>query len=279
VSEGAYEVAGESGAAPAATAMVTESVNCVRCGYDLHGLARSGRCPECRMLVERSLLGDNLVYSAPEYVRKLQLGLSLILNAIVVFLVAFIVGVIGLGLGIYLTGGLLGVVGIGATIGVLAGWWLFSEDDPAYIGTNRGSTARVIVRGSTAVALAFTIGNVTFSLMPVRSGLSMMFAPLAGFASLIVWTVQFLGAMFYLRWLSARLPSEYVRRRATTLMWLCPVLVMGPILFVFIARVGGVLGLLMIVGVAASLVLYWNLLNRIRGEIRTIRARQAILAD
>lgn len=57
---------------------------CVRCQYDLRGVADDQPCPECGLLAERSRRpSERLRDSRPAYLRKLSLGLVLIVLAAV----------------------------------------------------------------------------------------------------------------------------------------------------------------------------------------------------
>jgi hypothetical protein len=56
---------------------------CVRCQYDLRGIADDQPCPECGLLAERSRRpSDRLRDSRPAYLRKLSLGLAMIVLAV-----------------------------------------------------------------------------------------------------------------------------------------------------------------------------------------------------
>jgi hypothetical protein len=61
---------GPSPTPPAKGYPVADDLTCVRCGYNLRGLASDGRCPECGETVERSLRGFPLV---SEFTRALRL--------------------------------------------------------------------------------------------------------------------------------------------------------------------------------------------------------------
>ena len=265
---GGYELEPAAPSAPPTRpAAVAESVNCVRCGYDLRGLPVSGRCPECGTIVERSLLGDKLLYSSPEYLATLQRGLSFILNAILVMVINVVLGIVAGAMSMTALMQATSLIGIGVSLALVVGWWLFSEEDPAFVGTDNGSTARRVIRVVVAIELATTIVSAVLQFLPAAAATSAsaplaLLAVLVGLGSLAVWAVKFFAAMLYLRWLSPRIPSEFVDRRAGLLMWLCPVLV----------TVGAIL---LMLGPLVALVLYWNLLNRVRGEIRAIRLKQA----
>ena len=58
--------------------LTSEDVPCLNCGYNLRGLEEDGQCPECGVPIERSLHGNLLIYSSPEYVSSLHRGLTTI---------------------------------------------------------------------------------------------------------------------------------------------------------------------------------------------------------
>jgi hypothetical protein len=49
-------------------------INCCKCSYELHGLTRDARCPECATPIEDSLKSDALIFASPEFLRKLRIG-------------------------------------------------------------------------------------------------------------------------------------------------------------------------------------------------------------
>jgi hypothetical protein len=60
---------------------------CFRCGYDLRGIANDQPCPECGLLAERSRrVTDELHNSRPRWLRRLSLGVWLMLGAILLAL-------------------------------------------------------------------------------------------------------------------------------------------------------------------------------------------------
>src|SRR5437870_167463 len=56
-----------------------EDVICRKCGYNLRGLSSQGVCTECGTAVGRSMMGDLLRFSDPNWVRSLASGMDWIL--------------------------------------------------------------------------------------------------------------------------------------------------------------------------------------------------------
>lgn len=83
-----------------------------------------------------------------------------------------------------------------------------------------------------------------------------------GIVSVIAWAVLFFAVMRYTRWVAGRVPDQWIVRRTKTYMWLLPVL--------------NTLGILLIgLGPIIALVLYWNLLDRLRKHTKSIVASGA----
>ena len=56
------------------------AATCIRCGYDLRGLAPDGRCPECGLPIARSAVpGDELRHAPPHWLASLSWGARLVL--------------------------------------------------------------------------------------------------------------------------------------------------------------------------------------------------------
>jgi hypothetical protein len=81
-------------------------------------------------------------------------------------------------------------------------------------------------------------------------------------ASLAASGLQFFASMIYLRWLAPRLPDDRVFKRAKMLMWL------GPLLMT--------VGAFILIGPLVALVLYYNLLNWVRLDLKRILGEQGI---
>lgn len=257
-------------ALPPQQGTVVHRAICKQCAYDLSGLNSDGNCPECGLPVERSLTEDLLEFSSSAYLESLHKGVVLILAAIIVKLIVAIGGIIiGIVLGInqidptlfYQLNYGLGFI---ASLMLALGWWLFSAPDPAFTGRLDGSKARQIVRITTVTVAGISLVLVPMQFMSVNS----MNGPLTAIVvvlsmiSMIAWATGFFAAMLYIRWLAPRIPDERSFDRAKTLMWA------GPLLF----TVGS---LCIGIGPLIALVLYWNMLDWIRKDLKSIRREQS----
>ncbi len=265
----AVEPSDEPPPRPAITEVVEAGIGCRRCGYELRGLPAGGRCPECGTLVARSLHGDLLRYSDERYLAALHRGVVLILAAVAAQLVLAVLSIVA---GISMAWApaaaaslplLASFAATTVSLVLLLGWWLFSAPDPAFAGTDRGTTARGVVRATVAAeALLAAVGAAADAWSTTAIGRPMGAMVMAvGAAQLMASAVRFFASMLYLRWLAPRLPNAQVDARAKRLMWL------GPVLYT--------VGALVCIGPLIAVVLYWNMLNWVRLDLLRIRAEQA----
>ncbi len=254
-----------------------EDVFCGQCGYNLHGLTPWGNCPECGTPVERSLRGNLLLYSSPEYLKRLHQGnvlviASIIANLVFVALLVLVSLWVSVGAGaappamrtVQVAGT---VAGVPISLVALIGWWFFSAPDPAFVGIEPASAARKVLRAALAAQLLITVGHVLHlpyatpglpTLTP--AGLIEVALMLAAMTASVI---QLVAAMLYLRWLTPRLPDASLFRRSKTYAWLLPTLTVagapccgfGPLL---------------------GAILLWRHLEAVRRHIKCIRLEAAL---
>lgn len=265
--------AGTHGGAPKPADSPTTGKACFTCGYALDGLPVSGQCPECGAPVANSLRGVLLQFAAPEYIGTVLTGFQWVLWGI---LASIVVNVVSMMSGILVT--LLGTPlatnmpflfihsGITTAIGafVLIGYLKLTEPDPQFAGTEKPDSARNIVRITSSVQIATAvigIGQLMYN--GAAQPAQYMSIPgaifvLSALVHTAAWAVQYFAMMKYTAWLGRRVPDAYVVSRTKTYMWLLPVL----------TTVGVVLiGL----GPLIALIMYWNLLDRVRKHLKAIR--------
>ncbi|MBL0869363.1 MAG: hypothetical protein IBJ18_02170 [Phycisphaerales bacterium] len=252
---------------------------CIKCSYNLRGLPIAGTCPECGSLVSDSLRGFNLRFAAPEYLAKVNRGLSFVLNSI---LAIVIITVLTIAVTIATAGRqselvlLLQFAQILTTATGLAGYWWYTEPDPGYTGIEKPNSARQIVRIAVciqAVALLMSTAVVIIGFTGSGGGGGGSAASPGGAAmavvglftiaflvlNLVAYIAQFVGTMRYTAWMFSRVPDADLAKKAKMYVWLLPLIyVVGMI----------ALGL----GPLIALVMYWNLLDKLRKHVKTVAA-------
>jgi hypothetical protein len=262
-----------SSAPPADTELIAEDRPCLACGYNLRGLPRGENCPECGQPIARSLQGNLLRFSSPEYIATLHRGTIIVQASLILMVIISVAGIIA----VFAVAAAAGPAGankvqpyVNAANAVLyamslVGWWLLSSADPAFVGSENGATARKVVRATVAInavgqAVTFIVGvpgTAAFLRGKPLTGSDVILL-IVSLAAGVAWIVGYFASMRYIGWLAPRFPSERIRDRAKMLMWL------GPVLYIFGCGIGQIV----------LLVLYYNLLDWIRNELKRIRGEQ-----
>ncbi|UCD75867.1 MAG: hypothetical protein JSV91_02900 [Phycisphaerales bacterium] len=253
----------------------TQDVPCVGCGYNLRGLKPDGRCPECGLEIERSLHGDDLLYSSAAYLDSLCRGIRLIFVVLILEIVFMFVAIVGgVTLAVTINPTLMDpgawfvavtvVIDAVLSVALVIGWWWFSVPDPSITGINKGDLARKFVRATVIITAVAGLMNSAGDLATVRPGsplalLAIAFAVIA----MLAWAISFFASMIYIRWIGRRIPSQRVVDNAGRLMWLGPLLV----------TVGA---LCMGLGPLVAFILYIILIYYVRQEIGEVKNKQAL---
>lgn len=241
---------------------------CVTCGYNLRGLDPHGQCPECGALISRSLEGNFLRNTDPEWPRRLASGAMWMAVAMIV---GFVLNCVGSGLsqmaapsgagGAEALSVLLQIVSEGlAFIGI----YLATTPQP-HTSAPEGETARLLARWPRLVGLVCTLAG----------GVTMLAQPIAGVAlaaiGAIATVVSFFATFVHFRNLARRIPSDRLERQTSNVMTLFILAIAAAILaalgfFVLGATGGGDLapiGLLCVCGMAAAFIvgtIWWLVL-------------------
>jgi hypothetical protein len=207
-------------------AEVLGDTRCRACGYNLRGLRRDGRCPECSTAVAASDRADLLCFAEPGYVRRLARGLwwviagvwSLVTAIFIVFLLS-IVGTPWVPLNTWvqvLERGVVLLLALVALCGGLAsasGLWLFATPDPAGFGAVREPRRARLLLGLCVAGLL--VGRVLTPPSPPG-----MFMGMRDVVLLAAAVCAVLGARPYLRHMSRvalRLPDRELARQTERL--------------------------------------------------------------
>lgn len=275
----------ESGVCPECATPIAETIGktrgCIRCGYDLTGLPATGICPECALPVERSLRGDQFRYADPAYVQTLYTGAKMVIGFLLLLVIVALASIpVGIAAGTgAVTTTFVSVVDFGsqilsvvASLGMAYGWWKLSEPNPAAIDPAVGSKARSLVRVTALVNAGVTLVSQVLWMVveyggagvPATAGgvnAMMTVAIVLGLVSLVVFAVAYFSQMKYLQWVGPRLPDGWVTKRARLMMWL------GPVLYVVGALCIGL-------GPLVALILYYNLITKVRADLKKILEEQ-----
>lgn len=248
--------------------VVNRDVPCVGCSYNLRGLPIHRNCPECGEPISNSATGILLEDAPPEYVMKIRGGLSLVLNgilaAIVFGLLAGVMGFAFAGQHTWLVP-LLNIGGFIVGAVMLLGYWKFTEPDPVMEAIEQPTADRKVIRVTLMVSLGVSVLQLFTGLL-VQTGSAGNSAALPasvlgialGIISLVLWVIQFISVMNYTAWIGGRVPDEFVVRRAKMYRWLLPVIY--------------VVGAIVVIGPLIALIMYWNLLDRVRKHLKSIES-------
>ncbi|MEK6700920.1 MAG: hypothetical protein AABZ53_01545 [Planctomycetota bacterium] len=282
--------------APTQVLAIDRTILCIRCGYDLMGLKPAGVCPECGTPVERSMRGDLLEYCGEEYLASLHWGLfwtqtSLLL--LLIFKVPLLVLEVWVGMGVStgLPAGMFEPIArgieLGPTLLFVLGWWRLSTPDPGQLSSNKGEGARRHIRLALAVTVCTALIQFVTAFMHLPSPIALLephgltpgaqpsdvvdqslalLSAMLWLLAFVAWAVTFFAAMAYVHWIARRVPNAKARTRASLLIWLCPVL------YIFGRLCVGL-------GPLIALVLYYNLLDWLRIDLKNIRAKTKPLAS
>jgi hypothetical protein len=255
---------------------------CLVCGYNIRDLPINSVCPECGTPLARSLRGNLLRYSAPDYLATLHRGALLAELALAIYPLgalavgaALIFGAVRGRPSTLQTAGasIWAFIQAGASLLSLLGWWQLTAPDPAFVGKDTGMHARSLLRVAILVAAAalcvqlpFTLGGESPAAFfpnlggpaPSVAGIAMLVTMLLTMAAGIAGIVQFFASMQYVRALARRIPDPDLGARAKRFMWLGPVL----------AIVGACV---LYIGPIVAFIMYVRLLDRLRVHLKHIR--------
>jgi len=259
--------------------------SCVKCAYNLFGLHQTGICPECGTPVAKSLKGHLLRFASEEYLKTLATGFSLILNGILVtvaftaiaIIVAILVnlmsnmtnstitiGFMSFQLPTNYNTGTLESIGnlIQALIGVVIflGYIKITSEDPGMTGLTYPRKARTTLKVAVIVQIVLNTAVLLFDLISKSRSLGPgweIAEDAISLISAIAWVVQFFAMMTYCKWLVSRIPDVTLITKITKYTWKLPLIAI-------------LLGCLLGLGPLIAMIMYWELLNKIRGHLRQI---------
>jgi len=271
--------------------------HCITCGYPLRGLPESSACPECATPFELTMRAPALADAGPEYLRGLRRGVNVILLALIILVGHSILDTAyflklggGLGLSAQTVGSLAWPVSCVVAVMNLYGYWCYAQPDPTRHETEPARSARVILRMSVAgfavvfvveILLRFVFRGPATSLpgtgfMVVRYATSIVIG--------VLLLTRFFSTLVYTRTLAARIPDARLMSRCSRLMWLLPVIYLGPVAATYVvwglsspaSFAGGMSNVafsgVRTLGALTAYLLYYVLLSRLRQQLTAILA-------
>jgi hypothetical protein len=190
---------------------VAEDLACIQCGYNLRTLQREAKCPECGSEVARSIRGDWLQYSDPEWLSKIIRGLSVMLAMVALGMCLTFVVPAGMALGEAVggeAGSLIsalapiagGVAFVAVGIGMIVGLGLFTASEPNRASAASGVCTRILVMGCASVSIVAELASVFLEQHPI----SLVVAALGAVAALC----SCAAVLLHVRRLALRIPDE-----------------------------------------------------------------------
>ena len=210
-----------------ASGTIISDIVCRRCGYNLRGLHRDGRCPECGAAVGLSTQGDLLRFADPDWVDQLARGAKYVyVGIIVAILGGIIVGCAGgMIFGMTRNPNILMVnlvgyafkIGIGAII--LYGAWIATAPDPSGLEPERFWQARRIARLGFVCGFACTLLTPVAEAVATAVGSLQILFVVTSAAMQLFGTIGMFAGLTYLAKLADRIPEQrfarYIRRLRT----------------------------------------------------------------
>ncbi len=260
---------------------------CTRCSYNLRGLSIDGPCPECGTPVRESLKGILLQYASPKYLAAIGGGLSMVLTGILIMVAAALATPALFSAGARPTSALFAIqlVQLVTSGLIIFGYWRYTEPDPGFVGEETPGSARKVIRITVSISAGSLIARTVCLWITQTVGRVAGVAEVAQAASIvynIAWAVQYFPVMRYTRWIARRVPDSYIVRRTKVYIWLLPALSVVSIVAIVIPIVAvltrtappaSVVSFALAGALAAlvALILYWNLLDRLRKHVKSIR--------
>lgn len=192
--------------------LIAFDLSCTSCGYNLRGLRAGGLCPECANPIDRSLRGDLLIYADPAWLRRLHLGVRLMLWYVVLSIMMGVLGGIVGGLGLPLIIAMLPALAVGFVY--VASVYCLTTQEPRISGSEESMTLRNVIRASALVSYAGSLIGVLSMFNGSQPIIEVCGTVLQG-----VGLVAVLGIFVYLRRFATRIPDEKLARSTRTVMW------------------------------------------------------------
>ncbi len=266
-------------------APIDDDLPCRHCGYNLRGLTEDRACPECGTAVGRSLLGDQLRFSDPDWVDTLARGANWILWSA---LLGILLGIAGGVVEVVMAESGMSVGGVEVLVLMLSavspilwliGIWLITSPEPGVMEQTE-LTLRLLLRWTAAISIVVSL---------VSIGLTMTDTDMTGpidLVSSLVGLVSYFALFVFARRLALRVPDYELAKQTRIVMWGIVVSLGGIILFGLLLLILGATGSgpgivavgipMCVLGVSYLVFAIWSLVLLFRySRLATLAARLA----
>ena len=249
--------------------------NCIRCEYDLSATDVSSNCPECGVPVECSIGHSALGPVPTDLLRSVHTGFRLVTNLILISIVTIIISTVSTSFVIarnpdlfYPVTLISTIINNGLLFGIIVGWFKLSKPLTGLPVILDAPDKRSFVRVVLWIYAALIAITTIWQLIP-RDPLSNddpsifdLFMVLVIIATYIVLLVLFVANVLYMGWFARLVRNRKMTKRARHFAWSGPLIaIVGfPLLFL---------------GPLITLILYWNMIEYVRRDLKKIIAARS----
>ena len=243
---------------------------CIRCEYDLTATDPSSNCPECGVPVVCSIGHSALGPVPTETLRAVHTGFRLVTTLILISIITGIASTVTLSMVIgrnpelyYPVSAVGAIINNGLTFGIVVGWFKLTKPLTGLPDILDAPDKRSFVRVTLWIYAACLAVTTIWQLIPqdpyANDDPSIMDIVVGIFflATYVVMLVVFISNVLYLGWFARLVQNRKMTKRSKHFAWSGPVI--------------AILGLpLLFIGPLITLILYWNMVEYIRRDLKKI---------
>ena len=205
-------------------AVNSSHVECIDCGYDLHGLDEAGQCPECGTPINDSIRGNLLAYADREWLTQLRRGTEALRFATALAIIGTVVQRFAAEAAIEAMGPRAFLISAGVFRMLVSLVWiggLFALTAPEPRRTELVHEDPVTLRRLMRTCAGISLIGAGLELVIHFAPESLWVEQLA-VAVLLTWPMTvaaFVGVFLYYRRLAYRIPNKDLARQARVVMW------------------------------------------------------------
>lgn len=202
---------------------IDQDITCTSCDYNLRTILLDANCPECGQPVIDSLDPNRLCFADPKWLKRVRLGLGIVLLSGLNFIALLITVIIARQLSMTRVEDLTEVIAIfQLPIFSFLGHWLFTTAQPGYPGVAGdpgipgvipGQKLRLWTRGLLVLGTLSVLAG--FTLLQFADDNLMISVPLIGVPAVVI----AVAILSYARTMALRIPARRTAVALILLMW------------------------------------------------------------